>query len=156
MGKDNDIWATPPEYFEELNKVFNFTTDVCALPFNTKCKHFYSPDDDGLRQNWSGVCWMNPPFSETGKWVEKAFRESKKGTVVIALLPAYIDTSWWHDFVHKKSDFIVPTKRLKFVRYDLQVTQCDLDGKHLPASKKATSRFGCVIVGWGITEFLSR
>ncbi len=155
MSKDNDIWATPPEYFEKLDRIFKFTCDVCALPFNTKVlDNYFTPEDDGLKQKWSGVCWMNPPFSESGKWVEKAVKESENGTIVVALLPSFVDTSWWRNYVHKKSDMIIPTKRLRFLRYSQQITQIDLNGDKLPASKKATSRFGCCIVVWGITEYL--
>lgn len=51
-----DLWSTPQDLFDKLNAVWNFNTDVCALPENAKCKHYYSPEQDGLRQEWKGVC----------------------------------------------------------------------------------------------------
>ena len=111
-----DCWATPPEFFEELNKEFDFDTDVCALPENTKCPHYYSPDDDGLRQNWTGSCWCNPPYGrQIGKWVEKAYMSSKLGATVVMLLPARTDTAWFHDYIYGKAEIRFVRGRLKFV-----------------------------------------
>lgn len=50
-----DLWATPQEFFDRLNKVFRFEVDVCALPENAKCRRYYSPNDNGLEQDWRGV-----------------------------------------------------------------------------------------------------
>ena len=49
-----DEWATPQALFDELDREFHFTLDPCALPCNAKCQNFYSPDIDGLKQNWGG------------------------------------------------------------------------------------------------------
>jgi phage N-6-adenine-methyltransferase len=94
-----DLWETPAWLFQKLNEEFRFTLDVCALPENAKCERFFSPDDDGLKQTWDGVCWMNPPYGrEIEKWMEKAFNESERGVTVVCLVPARPDTEWWHKF----------------------------------------------------------
>lgn len=50
-------WATPQEFFDKLNEEFHFTLDPCALPSNAKCERYFTPQDDGLLQNWGGrVC----------------------------------------------------------------------------------------------------
>lgn len=51
-----DVWATPQNFFDKLNDVFNFDLDVCALPENAKCDRFFSPEDNGLNQEWTGTC----------------------------------------------------------------------------------------------------
>jgi hypothetical protein len=48
-------WETPNELFAELNAEFGFEIDVCATAATAKCAHFFSPDQDGLRQPWHGV-----------------------------------------------------------------------------------------------------
>ena len=48
-------WATPPELFKALDAEFDFTCDVCATADNAKCKEFYSPEQDGLAQEWTGA-----------------------------------------------------------------------------------------------------
>jgi len=95
-----DNWATPPDLFAELDREFTFTLDVCSSEDNAKCERFYTRADDGLRQPWSGVCWMNPPYGRTiGQWVKRAREAASDGTTVVCLLPARTDTAWWHDHV---------------------------------------------------------
>ena len=95
----SDMWVTPQDLFEELNAEFGFDLDVSALPENAKCPRFFTPKDDGLKQEWTGTCWMNPPYGRTvGKWIEKArFSAEENGATVVCLLPARTDTSWWHE-----------------------------------------------------------
>jgi len=111
----NELWSTPKYFFDSVAKEFPFTVDVCALPENAKCKTFFSPDVDGLAQNWKGVCWMNPPYGRViGKWVEKAYRSAKDGAVVVGLLPARTDTKWFHDYIYGKAEIRFIRGRLKF------------------------------------------
>ena len=91
-------WETPQWLFDLLNKEFKFTLDVCALPENTKCKRYYTPDDDGLEQEWKGTCWMNPPYGYVIKdWMAKAKESALNGATVVCLVPARTDTNWWWD-----------------------------------------------------------
>lgn len=76
----NTVWSTPQEFFDELDKEYNFTLDVCATSENTKCKAFFSPEIDGLQQEWKGTCWMNPPYGRAiSHWVKKAHLEVSTG-----------------------------------------------------------------------------
>ena len=60
-----------------------------ALPSNAKCAKFFTPEIDGLKQTWSGTCWMNPPYGrEIERWVKKAFESAQAGATVVCLLPA--------------------------------------------------------------------
>lgn len=94
-----DEWATPQALFDVLNAEFRFTLDVCALDQSAKCNRYFTPESDGLAQEWTGTCWMNPPYgNEIGRWVEKAAASSQApGTTVVCLLPARVDTGWWWD-----------------------------------------------------------
>lgn len=108
-----DLWATPQDFFDKLNAEFHFTLDPCALPTNAKCCKYYTPDNDGLLQDWEGeVVFCNPPYGRTiSSWVQKCSEESKKpNTTVVALIPARTDTSYFHDFIYKK------VKEIRFVR----------------------------------------
>lgn len=109
-----EMWATPQEFFDRLNAEFGFQTDVCAIAENAKCAKFYTPEDDGLAQEWSGVCWMNPPYGRViGKWMRKAYEASQQGATVVCLVPARTDTKWWHDYAMKGEARFV-RGRLKF------------------------------------------
>ena len=88
---------------------------MCALPDNTKCNNYFTPDVDGLKQDWKGVCWMNPPYGRViGDWVQKAYEESEKhGSTVVCLLPARTDTKWRHNYC-MKGEIRFIKGRLKF------------------------------------------
>lgn len=109
-----DMWETPQDLFNDLDKEFGFTLDVCAAPENAKCKRFFSSQQDGLSREWDGVCWMNPPYGRViGKWMRKAYESA---STVVCLVPARTDTAWWHDYAMKgKIRFL--RGRLKFGGY---------------------------------------
>lgn len=97
-----DNWSTPDEIFVPLHEEFGFTLDVCALPENAKCATYYTKEDDALVQDWTGVCWMNPPYGNAlKKWIKKAYDEAQKGAVVVCLLPVRTNTRYWHDYCFK-------------------------------------------------------
>lgn len=104
FSSETDLWATPQDLFDELNEIYSFETDVCAVPENAKCSRYFTPEMDGLKQEWSGSCWMNPPYGrEISKWVKKAFESSRlPDTIIVALLPARTDTKWFHDYIYGK------------------------------------------------------
>jgi phage N-6-adenine-methyltransferase len=109
-------WETPPEFFEKLNAEFGFTLDVCATADTAKCARHFTPDDDGLAQDWGReVCWMNPPFgSEILKWMAKAWDAASKGATVVCLVPARVDTRWWHEYA-EAGEYRFVRGRIRFV-----------------------------------------
>lgn len=104
-------WATPQDFFNELNKEFGFTLDPCATKDNAKCKKFYTKEDNGLSKSWRGESvFMNPPYGrEIGSWVKKLSQEGGVG-----LLPARTDTKWFHDHIYGKAEIRFIKGRLKF------------------------------------------
>ena len=115
FSSKTDLWATPQDFFDNLNLEFNFKTDVCATKDNAKCEKYFTKEQNGLEQKWNGVCWMNPPYGrEIGKWIKKAYESSFEGAVVVCLIPARTDTSWWHDYVQKAKEIRFIRGRLKF------------------------------------------
>lgn len=116
MSKSNE-WATPQDFFDELNKEFNFNLDPCSDDTNYKCEKHYTQADDGLSQDWGGYrVFCNPPYGqEISKWVEKAFREGHKdNTIVVMLIPARTDTKYFHDYILHRSEVRFIKGRLKF------------------------------------------
>ena len=115
-SKTNE-WSTPQDFFDELDKEFNFTLDPCATSENAKCNKYFTVEDDGLKQDWSkDTVFMNPPYGREIKyWVQKAYEESLKGATVVCLIPARTDTAYWHDYIFGKADDIRFLRgRLKF------------------------------------------
>ena len=114
---NTDLWATPPKFFEQLNAEFHFDLDPCATAENAKCADLFTPEIDGLKQDWGGRrVFCNPPYGkEIGKWVEKCYNESKKpGTLVVMLIPARTDTAYFHDFIYHKAELRFIRGRLHF------------------------------------------
>lgn len=112
FSSKSDMWETPQCLFDKLNSKFHFDIDVCATKENAKCKKFYTKKQNGLLQEWKGVCWCNPPYGrEIIKWVRKASISAKNGTTVVMLIPARTDTKWFHDYIYKKDNV-----KIKFIR----------------------------------------
>ena len=115
FSSKSDIWATPQDFYNNLNAEFNFTLDPCALPTNAKCSKFYTPEQNGLKQDWSNeTVFCNPPYSDIKNWVEKAYNEAKRGAKVVMLIPARTDTRYFHDFIYNKHEVRFVKGRLKF------------------------------------------
>jgi phage N-6-adenine-methyltransferase len=92
-------WATPDDFFAELNREFHFTLDACASEWNKKVDNYYDKEQDGLKQQWTGTVWMNPPYGrEIKKWMAKAVESAQSGATVVCLVPARTDTAWWHNY----------------------------------------------------------
>jgi len=109
----SDIWLTPPYILEALGK---FDLDPCAStdrPWDT-AKHHYTKEDDGLKHDWAGRIFLNPPYGKELKiWLE---RLAKHGNG-IALVPARTDTKWFHSLVWQSADGVFFKKgRIKFFR----------------------------------------
>lgn len=102
QGRGSD-WATPKELFDEIDKEFHFTLDVCASDWNKKCERYFSEKENGLAQDWGKeICFMNPPYGkEIEKWMEKAYTSALKGATIVCLVPAATDTKWWHEYAMK-------------------------------------------------------
>ena len=111
---NTDMWATPQDFFDELNKEFNFTLDPCSTHENAKCEKHYTVEDDGLSKDWTGeTVFCNPPYGkEIGKWVKKCMESV--GGARVALLPARTDTRWFHDYVYGRAEIRFVKGRLKF------------------------------------------
>ena len=118
FSSKNDLWETPQDFFDDLDKEFRFTVDVCANAENAKCDRYYTEKEDGLSQSWRGeVVWCNPPYGrKIGKWVQKSFDEVYKNgcKTAVMLIPARTDTKWFHDFILHKAEIRFVRGRLRF------------------------------------------
>jgi hypothetical protein len=70
-----------------------------------------------------------PPYSDINSWCQKAYEYARAGGTVIALLPAWTDADWFHDFVSYG--------RIAFIR-----------GKLSFVGRKGFSWFPSMIVEW--------
>jgi phage N-6-adenine-methyltransferase len=99
-----DAWATPQIVLDRLYEVIGggFDLDPCSpgrLQGRVQARTHFDAADDGLAQTWNGLVYVNPPYGRSiGQWTAKAREEVAAGraSMVVGLLPARTDTSWWH------------------------------------------------------------
>jgi phage N-6-adenine-methyltransferase len=154
---DVDDRGTPPEVFDPLNKRFRFTLDVAASAHNAKCKRYYTAEDHGEAQSWAGErVWCNPPYSDIGLWVSKAWMEQKSAELIVMLLPANrTEQRWWQDLVEPHRDRPGSRLRVEFLagrlrflvdgRGTLETLFGEQAGHHKPNERPP---FGCCLLIW--------
>jgi hypothetical protein len=98
-----DEWLTPPDIIKGLGE---FDLDPCSpivRPWDTAKTH-YSIDDNGLKKEWFGRIWLNPPYGrEAADWLEK-LTIHKNG---IALIFARTETTMFFDHIWSKADALL-------------------------------------------------
>jgi phage N-6-adenine-methyltransferase len=141
-----DDRATSPEVFGPLDARFSFTLDVAASAHNTKCERFFSIADDGLEQSWAGErVWCNPPYSDVGSWVEKAWAESETAELIVLLLPANrTEQNWWQEMIEPYRDRPGSMLRVEFLRGRLRFIAHD----KTEIGPNERPPFGCCLLIW--------
>jgi phage N-6-adenine-methyltransferase len=120
----SDEWATPQDFFDKLDGVYEFVFDLACSKENCKTRDGFTVEDNSLDQNWAlitvetngGWLWLNPPYSLIGEFVDKAWFEMTLGARIVMLIPARTDTKYFHNFIYKKPGVSIEfiKGRLKF------------------------------------------
>lgn len=119
-------WETPETFFDTLSAMFGpFTLDAAATAKNSKCARYWTSKDNALTQSWKvygagqagGATFCNPPYGKgLAAWVEKGAAEAAIQKVnVVMLLPARMDSRWFHNIVMPRANHVFFVKgRIKF------------------------------------------
>ena len=103
----NNEWYTPDLYVDAAREVMggiDLDPASCAFANRTvQATHFYTAEDDGLAQPWSGRVWMNPPYgtddgeSNQARWTRRLIDEYRAGRVQQAciLVNAVPGNAWF-------------------------------------------------------------
>jgi len=112
----NTTWATRQSFFDKVHAKFHFDLDVCALPATAKCARYFTPEQDGLAQEWTGMVFMNPPYGAANldRWLRKAMDSASRGATVVALVPTRTNPPWWHQYVMRAHEIHFVVKKLAF------------------------------------------
>ncbi|MBK8396112.1 MAG: adenine methyltransferase [Leptospiraceae bacterium] len=108
----SDNWSTPKDFYDTLNKEFNFDFDPCPLNLES-----VTSENDGLLIDWGKSNYINPPYSRELKesFVKKAITESKKGKLCVMLLPVSTSTKLFHEVIlPEKPEIRFIKGRIKF------------------------------------------
>jgi len=93
----NDDYYTPRWIFAALNARFDL--DVCAptggvdwLPAD----NYFDIETDGLKQNWYGFVWCNPPYSNPTPFINK-FLAHANGIMLVQVSKSTAFLNLWND-----------------------------------------------------------
>jgi phage N-6-adenine-methyltransferase len=138
-------WSFIHEVEEKIGARFGL--DVAAASHNHKAPAYYTREQDGLSLPWTGVVWCNPPYSDCGSWVRKAWTEweAENAAVIAMLLPANrVEQSWWQDHVEPFRDRPGSPLRVEFLRGRMRF---DRPGVEI-GPKGDRPPFGCALLIW--------
>jgi hypothetical protein len=108
-------WLTPKHIVEPLGV---FDLDPCGAPGHELAKRTYLLEngDNGLRDEWFGRVWLNPPYGDEAAPFIARLAEHGKGT---ALVFARTETGTWQDIIWPNATAILfIAGRLKFLYPD--------------------------------------
>lgn len=121
FSSDSPEWFTPKEIIERAIKTLGvIDLDPCSdAKGNVPAGRRFTKEDDGLKREWTGRIYMNPPYGDDiSGWIEKLRGEylDKRTTEAIALVPARVDTAWFRMLRDFPVCFV--SGRLKFSGHD--------------------------------------
>lgn len=116
-------WYTPIKYIEAARLVMGeIDLDPASTPEANKtvcAKVFYTEEEDGLRQNWYGRVWLNPPYASAlvGRFTSKLTEHFLRGDVsdAIVLVNNSTDAAWFQEIAGAASAVVFPKGRIKFI-----------------------------------------
>ena len=102
-SSESEEWYTPPEIIAPVVEFFDeIDLDPCSNSRthpNVPAREVFTKEDDGLRQEWHGRVFLNPPYKRAiiDLWIEKLLIEynARRIEQAIALVPARTETDWF-------------------------------------------------------------
>lgn len=127
-----DSWLTPLYIIEGLGN--NFDLDPCGFKDHKTAKRIIQLPQCGLKENWTGKVWLNPPYSEWKLWLNKMVLH-RNGSVLL-----FSRTGVMGEYMKDADHVFFLRKRVKFLRPD------KIPAKYDP---------GCdsMILTWGKQDF---
>ena len=92
-SSNRDDWGTPDWLFGWFDRRNGFDFDAAATAANALAEW----PSDGLKDEWGENTWCNPPYgrSLTGKWVRRAYEQTRGHKCAVVLVPCRTSESWW-------------------------------------------------------------
>lgn len=116
-------WYTPPQFIQSARAVMGqIDTDPASSAIaneTVKAAKFFTKDDDGLKQAWSGNVWMNPPYAQPlmSQFAEAISSKFQSGEIqqAIILVNNATETQWFQRMANVASAVCFPKSRVKFL-----------------------------------------
>lgn len=128
-GTGENEWFTPAEYVELARAVLG-AIDLDPASSDRaqqviKAAHYFTKADDGLKHEWCGRVWLNPPYAQPliADFVSKMVAERVAGRVTAAIMLThnYTDTAWFHEAAGACDAICFTRGRVKFYEPDGEI-----------------------------------
>lgn len=108
----NDLWRTPREVFNALDREFDFIADMASSKDNALCETFFTEEQDSLSFDWrytiecvmgedlpkgAKYVWLNCPYSDPMPWVKKSLETQASGLGMVMLLNSDHSVGWFSE-----------------------------------------------------------
>jgi hypothetical protein len=132
-----DDWYTPEEYIVCIRQALGGGIDLdpashVAANRIVKATRFFTIDQNGLSQPWSGHVYLNPPFSSWPEWVPKVLSEIESPEVCDMVLLGAVRTltaQYFGPLLRRADGFCVISGRIGF--WGIQSDGSPTDGHFL-------------------------
>src|SRR4030095_7132782 len=125
QGTGENEWYTPPEYLAMARDVLG---EIDLDPASNdqaqkiiRARQHFTKADDGLKQEWHGRVWLNPPYAQPllSDVVSKMVAERLAGRVVAAIMLThnYTDTAWFQEAASAADAICFTRGRIRFYHH---------------------------------------
>jgi phage N-6-adenine-methyltransferase len=155
-GTGENEWFTPAEYVALARSVLGgIDLDPASSDKAQEiidADRYFTKADDGLKQEWRGRVWLNPPYAQPliADFVSKMVSERKAGRVTagVMLTHNYTDTSWFHEAAAIADSICFTRGRIKFYEPDGEIA-APTQGQAFFYFGSKTARFASVFADIG-------
>ncbi len=154
MPTKSNEWYTPVRYIKAAREVMGgIDLDPASCKeanMVVRATRYYTQREDGLKQDWSGNVWLNPPYGKINNkstielWIKRLIYEYRTGNVTSAILLTTCDSdNQWFQLLWDYS--------ICFTNHNVHFFKPDANGK-ISKDSRSTQMFGTVFTYLGPHE----